>query len=448
MVKSRFPCKYHPEKLSLKKCFFCKEYICSGCQHQFAHHIFCGNGCIIKYVAKNYLNIFSKIFKTKKRKEWLLVVIILVILQFIFYLIFYNKVENLHDQVARLQEKGVKAEFMQFDSSELAFTLDTSYTPALNYLNISGKAKNNALVGLWQNGKFVQSQIVDNGFYKFSPQALSLGKNQFALWSLVHEQAILIDSLSLEYRSYRLELLAKSVYHINTPDRVIAITFDAGSHSFGADSIIQILQEKEIKSTFFLTGSFIKEHQLIVKKIIDQGHELANHTYTHPHLTSLEKNGLQHTLAHVNRKYIHHQLNNTDSIFYAYFNLHLKPYWRAPFGELNNEILAWAAELGYRHIHWSSGCDTWDWVSDEESPFYRTSEEIYAQLIDLEMTGKLKGSIVLMHLATDRKYDFPFQILAKLIDDLKVKGYQFLTISQLLSLHLKTQIKGQDTGNH
>jgi peptidoglycan/xylan/chitin deacetylase (PgdA/CDA1 family) len=391
-------------------------------------------------VLKNCLIIFSETLKKKKLKELMPVVVIFVSLQLVILLFFYLKMETINNQVADLRQKGGLKGFEELDSSQLTFTLDTSYTPVSNNLVVRGNSKNHALLGLWHNGKFVQSQITCNGNYKFLPEALFLGKNHFALWSLVRGQAVLIDSFSLDYRSYRTELLAKSVTRINTQEKILALTFDGGSHSFGADSIIQILYEKEVKSTFFLTGSFIKKYPFIVKKIIDQGHETANHTYTHPHLTSLEKNGLQHTLDHINRQFLQQQLNKTDSIFYACFKQHLKPYWRAPFGELNQEILNWAAEIGYRHIHWSSGCDTWDWEAKRESPLYRTPEEIYAHLINLEIKGRLKGSIILMHLATDRKSDFPFKILAKLIDDLTAKGYRFLTISQLLSFYFKNQI--------
>ena len=171
--------------------------------------------------------------------------------------------------------------------------------------------------------------------------------------------------------------------------------------------------------------------------MIESGHELANHTYSHPHLTSLEQNGMQHTLPGINRQYIFRQLTKTDSIIYNNFNVHLKPYWRAPYGEINSAILSWAAELGYRHIFWSSGCDTWDWVEDTDSDFYRTPEEIYNHLMNLELKGKLKGSIILMHLGSDRKSEFPYLILSKLIDSLRDKGYKFLTVSQLLRYNIK-----------
>ena len=123
----------------------------------------------------------------------------------------------------------------------------------------------------------------------------------------------------------------------------------------------------------------------------------------------------------------------TDSLLYYNFGVHLKPYWRAPFGEYNETILRWAAELGYKYVGWSSQCDTRDWVSDEDSELYRTKEEIYDQLIELESEGKLRGSVILMHLHTDRIQDKPYKILPKLIDKLRERNYHIVTISTLLT---------------
>jgi peptidoglycan/xylan/chitin deacetylase (PgdA/CDA1 family) len=111
------------------------------------------------------------------------------------------------------------------------------------------------------------------------------------------------------------------------------------------------------------------------------------------------------------------------------------PYWRAPFGEINKEILFWAAELGYRHIGWSSRCDSWDWVEDTTSNLYRSSLEIKKHFLQLEEKKGLKGKIILMHLASERLSDFPYENLPGLIDELRGRGYSFLKISQLLSVN-------------
>jgi peptidoglycan/xylan/chitin deacetylase (PgdA/CDA1 family) len=226
--------------------------------------------------------------------------------------------------------------------------------------------------------------------------------------------------------------LSMPLTKIRTTENILALTFDGGSAANGADSIIKILETKNIKSTFFLTGSFIRKFPRIVNKLILNNHELANHTYSHPHLTTYLKNGNHTVLEHVDRPFVYAQLYKTDSLLYAGFGQHFKPFWRAPFGEYNQEILKWAAEKGYKHVGWSSGCDTRDWVSDPESVLYRTADEIYDYIINLESRGKLRGAVILMHLHSDRFDDMPYKILPKLIDTLRSREYRIVTISELI----------------
>jgi peptidoglycan/xylan/chitin deacetylase (PgdA/CDA1 family) len=93
----------------------------------------------------------------------------------------------------------------------------------------------------------------------------------------------------------------------------------------------------------------------------------------------------------------------------------------------------WAAELGYKHIGWSAYCDTMDWVSDIDSELYRTNDEIYQSMIDLESKGRLRGAVVLMHIHTERTTDKPFKILPKLINTLRDRGYKIVPVSALLT---------------
>jgi peptidoglycan/xylan/chitin deacetylase (PgdA/CDA1 family) len=312
--------------------------------------------------------------------------------------------------------------------------IDTLFAGLSQSIQIKGKGQNNNLLGLWHNGKYSSSAIVNNGSYAFPPQSLYLGENNFLIWSMSEDgKTTLVDTFSIEYYSQRLHLLSTPFSKLNTNEKIVSLTFDAGSAANGADSIIRILDDNGLKLTFFLTGMFIQKFPEIVQNLISNGHELANHTFSHPHLTSFSVNQTHNNLLHTNRKFISEQLNKTDSLFYDKFGNHLKPFWRAPFGEYNDQILMWAAELGYKHIGWSPYCDTRDWVSDKDSDLYWTGEEIYQHLIDLESRGNLKGAIILMHINTDRIIDEPFKILPKLIHTLLDQGYRIVPVSILLT---------------
>ena len=230
----------------------------------------------------------------------------------------------------------------------------------------------------------------------------------------------------------------KSVSKIRTDKLVFSLTFDGGSITTGADSILKILELNSIKTTFFLTGKFINRNPTLTKKILKAGHEIGNHTYTHPHLTKFANTNEHNTLEGINRSIVQKELLKTDSVFYANFQQNMMQFWRAPFGEYNKEILQWAAEIGYKHIRWSKSGDLLDWVIEKESTLYKTPEEMYHKIMDLEQKNKLKGSILLMHLGTDRKTDIPYKMLSKLIKKLKDKNYELIKISDLLKLQISS----------
>ncbi len=95
----------------------------------------------------------------------------------------------------------------------------------------------------------------------------------------------------------------------------LSITFDGGGEASDAEEILEILKQRNIQTTIFLTGEFIKRHPELVKKMAADGHEIGNHTRTHPHLTSFEKNFKQQTLPGVNKKFIAMELKETAGIF-------------------------------------------------------------------------------------------------------------------------------------
>jgi peptidoglycan/xylan/chitin deacetylase (PgdA/CDA1 family) len=424
MAKPRFPCKYHPEEKTTRRCFYCREYICKSCQKLFAHHIFCSYGCIIKFFFCTYI-----IKKIKITRREIILFITFLGVQLILYLFLWLEITEYIDD-----QKKPAADRVPLTTQNMQFSLDSTIRINNYTIQISGNAPENSMIIVQHNGKFRSpSVLTQNGRFSFQSHPLFWGDNHFMVWALLTpEKEVLIDSISVSYYSKKVDLLARSVTRIPTNETIVALTFDAGSGAYGADSIIQILHDHALEATFFLTGRFIEKYPDIVQQLVGSNFELGNHTYSHPHLTQIEINKTQRSLPRVDRIFIRQQLNKADSVLFSKFNTHFMPYWRAPYGEYNQEILLWAAEDGYRHIRWSDQCDTWDYVTDIESPLYRSSQEIYYHLIELEQKGKLSGSIILMHLGSDRQSDFPYKMLKKFISYMKERGFKFLTISQLL----------------
>jgi peptidoglycan-N-acetylmuramic acid deacetylase len=223
---------------------------------------------------------------------------------------------------------------------------------------------------------------------------------------------------------------------------MVALTFDGSSLSNAAGDILDTLKSRNVKATVFVTGDFLRAFPDAVRRIVGEGHEAGNHTFSHPHLTSWAQDHTHTTLPQVTEEFLRGELSRTDSAFFSITGRHCSPIWRAPFGEKNRVICLWAQRCGYLHIGWRQGkswklgLDSNDWVPDEETPGFHTPEEVLEKILALARSAPdgIAGGIILMHLGTVRKDSRAqvHRILGTLIDDLKQLGYTFVTVSEML----------------
>ncbi|NLA11489.1 MAG: polysaccharide deacetylase family protein, partial [Firmicutes bacterium] len=130
------------------------------------------------------------------------------------------------------------------------------------------------------------------------------------------------------------------IYYVETDEKKVAFSFDA---SWGADrteKILEILKENEIKTTFFLTGFWVEAYPEYVKLIADAGHEIGNHTLTHPHLNNLTE------------EEIHSELEKVEQMI-AQVSGQKTALFRPPFGEYSNKVIETISGLGYTSVQWS-----------------------------------------------------------------------------------------------
>jgi peptidoglycan/xylan/chitin deacetylase (PgdA/CDA1 family) len=212
----------------------------------------------------------------------------------------------------------------------------------------------------------------------------------------------------------------------------ILVSFDAGSSDRGAEEILDALRGRGIRTTIFLTGQFIRRYPDLTRRIASDGHEVGNHTWDHPHLTTYASDGRQTTRPGVTEEGLRDELERTAALYRATTGREMAPLWRAPFGEENAEILSWALRAGFAHVSWTHGdgrnLDALDWVTDPDSPRYRSSEKVISRLL----ASARPGNIILMHLGSDR--DDPVAgHLPRLLDTLASEGYRFSTASELIA---------------
>jgi len=213
--------------------------------------------------------------------------------------------------------------------------------------------------------------------------------------------------------------------------REVLVSFDAGSSDRGALDILNALRERRIRTTIFLTGEFIRRYPDVVRRVAADGHEVGNHTDTHPHLTTYAENGRQATRSGVDRNFLRRELTRTAQEYDRLTGRTMAPNWRAPFGEQNEEIRRWAAQSGYWHVGWTggrAGLDGMDWVTDPRSKSYRSSDRVIAALVERAENG----GIVLLHLGSDRADPVASRI-PLLFDGLTSRGFQFARASEFLA---------------
>ncbi|MBI5235994.1 MAG: polysaccharide deacetylase family protein [Deltaproteobacteria bacterium] len=246
----------------------------------------------------------------------------------------------------------------------------------------------------------------------------------------------------------RLPSDARGRWHEYTPPDItrgsdqrkrLTITFDGGSDDGDAEAILDALSTRGLTTTIFLTGAFIRKYPALVRRMLLDGHEIGNHTMNHPHLTDFERTFRHNTLSGVDKASVQRELIGAAEAFKAITGEEMSPLWRAPYGEVNDEIRRWAFEAGYIHIGWTSNnkkresLDTLDWVSDMKSRFYRSPYEIKKRILDFGKDGNgINGGIVLMHLGTGRRSGRAASILPDLLDALERRGYELVKVSDLV----------------
>ncbi len=191
----------------------------------------------------------------------------------------------------------------------------------------------------------------------------------------------------------------------NTAVPRIALTFDAGSEGGPTPYILDILQGAGLHCTFFLSGQFVADYPELVTRMAADGHEIANHSYSHPDFTTITATDARSQLA------------RTDAAIVALTGASSKPYFRFPYGRRNNAMVDLVNADGYMSIMWT--VDAYDWEPS------RTPQQIYSRV----MGGIGPGAIVLMHCGSPQEVE----ILPAIIGDLQAGGYQLVTVTEVLS---------------
>lgn len=205
------------------------------------------------------------------------------------------------------------------------------------------------------------------------------------------------------------ELLRKyqGIYIADTEKPIVYLTFDEGYENGYTPKILDVLLEKKVNAIFFITGPYLNQQEALVRRMIEEGHAIGNHTVGHFSLPTLDDEKMRKEVA------------DLDRTFYEKFNKHMV-FLRPPKGEYSEHSLAVTSEMGYINVFWSFAYDDWN----------RNNQRGWEYAYNKVMPNLHNGAILLLHAVSSDNAE----ALGRIIDDTRKKGYEFGDVFDLIPL--------------
>lgn len=185
------------------------------------------------------------------------------------------------------------------------------------------------------------------------------------------------------------------------------LTFDEGYENGYTPGILDVLKEEKVPAAFFITGSYLKKNLNLVRRMLDEGHLVANHTFHHYSLPLLTPEQVEKEITALAADY--KELLGRD----------MAPFVRPPMGEFSPQSLWVTARLQYHTVFWSFAYRDWETNRQKGKGF------AYKQV----MENHHPGAILLMHAVSRDNAE----ALGEIIRDLKKEGYEFLPLTELIN---------------
>jgi len=216
------------------------------------------------------------------------------------------------------------------------------------------------------------------------------------------------------------EELAKydAYYAENTKDKVLYLTFDCGFENGNTQAILEALKKHNAKATFFVVGNYLSTSTDLVKQMLEEGHNVGNHSYHHPDMTQMGKEEFAKELGELEQLY--EQTTGKPMV----------KYYRPPQGKYSENNLKIAKELGYKTFFWSLAYV--DWKQDSQP----THEEAFDKLLKRVHPG----AIVLLHNTSKTNGE----ILDELLTKWEGMGYTFKSLDELPGMSTENTQKNEE----
>ena len=200
-----------------------------------------------------------------------------------------------------------------------------------------------------------------------------------------------------------------AAYIGDTTQKVLYLTFDAGYENGCTEKILDTLKKHEVTAAFFLVGNYIEKNADLVRRMVEEGHTVGNHTMHHYDMSKISD---QAAFAK--------ELQDLENLYKETTGQQMQKYYRPPQGIYSEENLKMAQELGYKTVFWSLAYV--DWNNDSQP----TKEQAFEKLLPRTHSG----AVVLLHSTSQTNAE----ILDELLTKWKEEGYRFGTVEELFGM--------------
>ncbi len=223
-------------------------------------------------------------------------------------------------------------------------------------------------------------------------------------------RSLIVASITASALTFSCGAVSSHIYAANRDaGKYVALTFDDGPHPSYTADILDILKENDAKGTFFVIGKNAESYPELVRREYDDGHEIGNHTYSHPNMNKISVNE------------VIGEITRTQDIIESITG-EAPTLFRSPGGVFSDELICKIEELDCKPILWSWRQDTKDWSRP-------TVEYVVSTVLD----NLQDGDIILFHDYNQKGSPTP-EALKIILPKLKKLGYQTVTVSELISL--------------
>lgn len=198
--------------------------------------------------------------------------------------------------------------------------------------------------------------------------------------------------------------LAPLIVRGDTRQPSVSLTFDSGSVVGSTAGLLDVLRDNGVRTTFFITGAFAETNPALLTRIVADGHTIANHSFSHPDLTT------------VSDDVIVSELSRTEATIKRIAGVTTKPYFRPPFGAYNDRLRRVLAREGYKAIYWT--LDSADWRDET------TAETVRQRVVN----NAGPGYIVVNHSSPEKTA----KAMPAIIRQVREKGLKIVNLSELL----------------